>query len=105
MKTTRRNDRLVVIPETDIVSSMAGTFRQELLALIEEGGGDLEIDLSGVQMIDSVGLGVFIALHNSLEKREKRLFVANAADHLHALFTTMGLHRRFSVTKKPAQAG
>jgi len=98
MKTTRRDNRLVVAPQTDIVSSMAASFRKELLDLIGEGGIELEIDLTGIRMIDSVGLGVFIALYNTLEKQGGRLLVSHAAENLYGLFKTMGLHRRFSVT-------
>jgi anti-sigma B factor antagonist len=45
---------------------MAEDFRKKLLKLAQKGIIDLIIELIGVEMVDSVGLGVLIATHNSL---------------------------------------
>ena len=56
------------------------------------------IDLSGVELIDSVGLGVFIATHNGLRKTDGELKIINASPKLENLFKTMGLNRHFEIT-------
>lgn len=89
--------RTIIRPGTDIVASMAETFKAELLSTIDTSDGDLTIDLAGVEMVDSVGIGVIIAAHNSLDRVGRKLQVINAAKDIYSLFATMRLNRRFTV--------
>jgi len=57
----------VIMPNTDIVASSIEDFKSELRQLVEKGVEELIIDLTRVTMVDSVGLGVLIATHNSLK--------------------------------------
>lgn len=96
-RVVRKNDQIVVMVEQDIVSTTAKDFREELLAMIKPDTSELVVDLTGVEMIDSVGLGVFIATHNGLNKIEGKLKVVNVAPNILNLFKTMGLDRHFEV--------
>ncbi|MEE4365437.1 MAG: STAS domain-containing protein [Desulfotignum sp.] len=87
----------IIRPGTDIVASMAETFKAELLSTIDSSQGDLTIDLAGVEMVDSVGIGVIIAAHNTLGQSGRKLQVINVAKDVYSLFTTMRLNRRFTV--------
>ncbi len=89
--------RTVVIPGTDVVASMAEGFKEDLLSAINESQGDLVIDLQGVEMVDSVGIGVIIATHNTLNRSARKLKVVNVHKDVMGLFTTMRLNRRFDV--------
>ncbi len=91
--------RVIVKPGTDIVASMANEFRAELNSLIQESPQELEIDLTGVEMVDSVGIGVIIATHNSLDQKGGKLKVVNIAEDIYGLFSTMRLDRHFTVVK------
>ncbi|MCW7755058.1 STAS domain-containing protein [Desulfobotulus sp. H1] len=93
----KEQDRTIVIPGVDIVASMANDFRTELQNLIQDSSGDIELDLAGVEMVDSVGIGVIIATHNSLTRQNRRLKVVNVARDIYSLFSTMRLDRHFSV--------
>jgi len=93
----KQQDSVTIAPETDIVASMASAFRTELKGLIDEGVREITIDLAGVQMVDSVGLGVFIATHNSLNQRGGRLIVSHASDDIVTLLKTMRLDQHFTV--------
>lgn len=93
----KQQDSVTVTPETDIVASMANAFRTELKGLIDEGVREITIDLAGVQMVDSVGLGVFIATHNSLSQNGGRLTVSHASDDIVTLLKTMRLDQHFTV--------
>ena len=93
----REQDRATVRPGSDVVASMAGEFKSELKALLDQGVKDLTIDLGGVEMIDSVGLGVLIATHNSLRQAGGQLTVANPSADIQSLFRTMRLDRHFRV--------
>jgi anti-anti-sigma factor len=87
----------IVRPGTDVVASMAEAFKEDLLAAVNSSDGVLVIDLEGVEMVDSVGIGVIIASHNSLNQADRELKVINAATVVCDLFTTMGLNRRFTI--------
>jgi anti-anti-sigma factor len=93
----KQQDSVTIMPDTDIVASMANAFRTELKSLIDEGARELTIDLAGVQMVDSVGLGVFIATHNTLNQHEGRLIVSNVSDDIVTLLKTMRLDQHFTV--------
>jgi anti-anti-sigma regulatory factor len=53
--------------------------------------------MEGVQMVDSVGIGVIIAAHNTLNQSQRELKVINVTKDVYGLFTTMRLNRRFVV--------
>ncbi|OQX62839.1 MAG: anti-anti-sigma factor [Desulfococcus sp. 4484_241] len=98
---TRRGNEIIVKPGRNIVASMADEFRAELHELVRENPGIITIDMDGVEMVDSVGIGVMIAVHNSLIKSEGALKVVNANKNLFNLFKTMRLDRHFTIEGKP----
>ena len=93
----KNDEHVFVKPMTDIVASMAEDFRSELQKVIEDEGKDIVIDMDGVEMVDSVGIGVIIATHNSLNKIDRQLKVINIIKDIYTLFTTMRLDRHFEI--------
>ena len=83
--------------DSDIIASMAGEFRDKLLNLVKEGIEDLTLDLARVEMVDSVGLGVLIAAHNSLRGAGGKLTIKNVSEDIYRLFKTMRLDQHFEV--------
>jgi anti-anti-sigma factor len=96
-KAKRQITRKTVKPGKDITASMAEDFRKDLLKLIEKGFVELTIDFSSVNMIDSVGLGVLIATHNSLKNKGGSLIIKNASRNIYTLLNTMRLDQHFEV--------
>lgn len=94
-KTTQKTVKL----DRDISASMAGEFRDKLLNLVKDGTKDLTLDLNKVEMIDSVGLGVLIAAHNSLRGIGGKLVIKNVSNDIYRLFKTMRLDQHFEVIK------
>jgi anti-anti-sigma factor len=92
-----QGDQTIIKPGIDIVASMAEEFKKELLFAIDESQGEIVIDLEGSEMVDSVGIGVIIAAHNSLNQAGRQLRVTNVNKDVYGLFTTMRLNRRFTV--------
>jgi len=92
-------EKKTIKPGKDIVASMVQDLKKELQSIVSEGAVELEIDLDGVEMIDSVGLGAFIATHNSLSKAGGKLSVVKASEDIYNLFLTMRLDKHFSVNK------
>ena len=92
-----KGDQTIIKPGMDVVASMAEDFKTELLSVISESSDEVVIDLIGVDMVDSVGIGVIIAAHNTLNQSDRKLKVINVAKDVYGLFTTMRLNRRFTI--------
>ncbi len=95
----REGENTLVKPGTSIVASMAENFKKEIVSILDQYSGDLIIDLAGVGMVDSVGLGVIIATHNTLTQKNRTLKVINVSNDIYGLFSTMRLNKRFHVEK------
>jgi len=90
-------DQTIIKPGADVVASMAESFKGELLSAVNSSDGAFVIDLDGVAMVDSVGIGVILACHNTLNQADRKLKVINVTKDVYGLFTTMRLNRRFTV--------
>jgi anti-anti-sigma factor len=88
----------VVKPGKDIVASMADDFRKDLLNELAGGVKRLVLDLNGVEMVDSVGIGVLVATHNSLNKIGGHMAISNVSADIYNLFKTMRLDQHFEIT-------
>ncbi len=95
-----QGNKTIIKPGMDVVASMAEDFKSELLSVINESSSEVVIDLEGVEMVDSVGIGVIIAAHNTVKQSGGNLAVINVAKDVYGLFTTMRLNRRFTVEAK-----
>ena len=92
-----QGDQTIIKPGMDVVASIAEEIKTELHAVINESSAEVVIDLEGVEMVDSVGIGVIIAAHNTLNQSDRKLRVINVTKDVYGLFTTMRLNRRFTV--------
>ena len=98
-KVTKDDGRVVVKPDKDVVASMVNDFRSELHALVMEQPSEMTIDMGGVNMVDSVGIGVIIATFNSLKKTGGEFKLSNVSKDIFSLFSTMRLDQHFSIEK------
>lgn len=87
----------IFCPDGDIVASAAETLRARIKDIVQSGDGALVIDLSRVELIDSVGIGLLIAVHNTLGKQGGRLRLQNVNMELASLLRTMRLDKHFQV--------
>ncbi len=90
-------DTIIVKPGQDIVSSMADDFKTELKGLVDKGAKEITMDMEKVEMIDSIGMGLLIAAHNSLVKNGGRLRIINCSTDILGLLRTMRLDKHFEV--------
>lgn len=93
----RTGDQATVRPGCDLVASMVPEFREEMRSLLSKTPSEITIDLTGVEMIDSVGLGVLIATHNSISRIGGKLMVTNACENIYGLLKTMRLDKHFRI--------
>jgi anti-sigma B factor antagonist len=95
----REDIKAVVQPDGDaIVAASIPGLRGALRGFVEEGVRELVVDLSGVKMVDSSGIGLLIAAYNSLRKVGGTLAVIHASAEILELFQSMRMHQHFSVS-------
>ena len=81
----------------DVTATTEKGIRQSLKELLSGGITELIVDLAAVQMVDSVGIGLFISAHNSIRKIGGVLVLVNASKDLADLFTNMRLNQHFTI--------
>jgi anti-anti-sigma factor len=81
----------------DVVASGAEALRQRLREAMASSPAALTLDMAAVAMVDSVGLGLLIAAHNSLAKSGGRLCLVNVSEGIRKLLRAMRLDRHFQV--------
>jgi anti-anti-sigma factor len=96
---TREDNRAVVRPQGEsLVAAALPELRSKMQGILQEGVCELTVDLADVQMVDSSGLGLLMAAHNSMRKQGGKFAVIHASEDLLALFQSMRMHQHFSVT-------
>lgn len=76
------------------VPALRETFRER----IQAGAKNLELDFSRVESLDSMGIGLLVATHNSLSKQGGALQLTGVRKDIHQLLTLMRLDKHFSIT-------
>lgn len=94
---SREGNQVVLTPQQDIVASVSAEIRKLLKEQIDQGCKELVLDMQHVEMIDSMGIGLLIAAHNSLNKNGGELKAINLSQDLMSLFKNMRLDKHFSV--------
>jgi len=92
-KQTKKNVR----PGKDVVASKAESLNKKLYKIIEEGITELTLDFVNVKSVDSVGLSVIAATHNTMNNAGSKLFLKNVPDEINTLFDALGLNKHFEI--------
>jgi len=95
---TKAGAAAVVQTSGDITASVVPALREQMKQLLGEGITEVTIDLAHTAMIDSVGIGLVVSLHNSLSQKGGKLSLVNVSGDLQNLFHTMRLDQHFSVS-------
>ena len=93
---------LTVSGEIDMAT--APRFRQRLLALISDGAQNVVIDLSGVDYIDSTGLGVLMGGAKRVRSAGGDIRLVTAGSHLAKLIELTRLDRVLDMFESVAAA-
>jgi len=75
-----KGENKVIKPGKDLIASRADNFRKRLLKIVEERIREIDIDFASVKTVDSVGLGVIIAAHNTLKNAGGKLRLINVPE-------------------------
>jgi anti-sigma B factor antagonist len=84
----------------EIDPSSADDFRAEVTTAVSHAadvGGEVVLDFTEVDFIDSTGLTVLIDAHRRLGEQSRTLVVVNAAPHIERVFTVTGLDQFLAV--------
>ena len=86
-----------------LVASNVPGLKNVIRRLIEIGNTHIEIDCSILETLDSTGIGLLIAAHNSLEKVDGRLTIVQASNDIYDLLCSMRLDRRIKISRSAAE--
>ncbi len=93
----KQGDIVVIKPGQDIVASMAEEFRREIEPLLKECPSVVVIDLAGVEMVDSAGIGVLLSARTCANDSGSKLIVINASEDVYGVFKAIGLDQLFNL--------
>jgi anti-anti-sigma factor len=98
MNEQSNNTTAVIHPEGDLVLAAMPPLRSRLREMVGAGILHLTLDLRGVQTVDSSGIALVVATHNSLKKAGGDLTVINASKDVLDLFHAMRIHQHLRVS-------
>jgi anti-anti-sigma factor len=71
--------------------------RPQIQAALASGATTLTVDLANSDMIDSSGIGLLIAAHNSLQRAGGSLHVVGVSPEINSLFASLRLDQHFAI--------
>ena len=89
----------------DLDRSTADPLETRLAALARGTVGDLALDLSGVELLDSVGLRVLMRTHRLLDADGRRLVLRDPSERVLRVLHLTLLDRWFTLRATPGLAG
>ena len=79
--------------------------RNALAEAIEQGSGDLVVDLIGVELVDATGLGVLVGAHRRADRAGRRLVLRAIPDRIDRLLVATKLHRVLCIDRTVIRLG
>lgn len=87
-----------LVMEPRVSAQDVPALRESFRERIQAGARTLELDFSRVESLDSMGIGLLVATHNSLAKQGGALQLTGVKKDIHQLLTLMRLDKHFSIT-------
>ena len=92
------DNKATMIIEGDIVSSVVDDLKKELKNALDSGISHLTLDLDQVTYIDSMGIGLLVATHNSLKKTDSTLELTHVSEEIKKLMNLMRLDQHLQIS-------
>jgi serine/threonine-protein kinase RsbW len=83
----------------DLIASAVDEARALMKQALQDGVTDFVVDFQNVRMIDSMGIGSLVAMHNSMTKIGGKLMIVNVSEEIFELLQSMRLDRHFVITR------
>lgn len=101
----RAGESLTVAPQGILNLALANDLRGEIKDHVAQGARQVVFNLANTTGVDSSGIGLLIAVHNTLQKAGGKLKVTNASADVRRLLAAMRLDRHFEVDNPGAGQG
>jgi len=92
---TEGNDIAILSLTGEVEVANASQVRDAALKLVSGGRKYLVVDLSGVEYMDSTGLGTLVGLHKRLREAGGQVLIAGAQPRVRKIFDITGLTQVF----------
>ncbi|MBU2643267.1 STAS domain-containing protein [bacterium] len=93
----RDGDHAQMKLDDDLMTSTVETVKKKIKHALNAGAAQLSLDLGNVNSLDSMGLGLLVATHNSLQKNGHRLQLSNVSDDIAGLLRKLRLDTHFEI--------
>jgi len=105
VRTSQRDGVVVLsIEGTDALdTACAAAFKHAAVAAIP-AGGDMVVDLGGLEFVDSAGVGAFVGLYKAARGKGARLRFAAASPGVNSVLELIRLHRILEMSDDVAAA-
>jgi anti-sigma B factor antagonist len=97
LATRTQGDRTVVAVTGEIDVYTAPKLREQIVALVDEGQYHLVIDMSGVEFLDSTGLGVLVGGLKRVRAHDGSLALVCDEERILKIFRITGLTKVFPI--------
>lgn len=94
----REGPRARVVLAGKLTATESPELQAAIKSVIGEGATEIVMDLAATALIDSTGIGLLIATHNSLGATQGHVQVINAKPEIFSLLRSMRLVERLRVT-------
>jgi len=93
LKSKVYNGTLYIVLSGELDEYSAGYIREEMdKAFSKDGFGQIVIDLSELDFMDSTGIGVLIGRYNLMKKKNIPIYICNPSKHAEKIFKMTGLY-------------
>jgi len=99
-KGNKHSAKKTIKPGKNITTPMVQGMKKQILSLMDQGIEEITIDFNGVEDIDSNGLGLLIAAHNSLRGINGKLKMKNVSGRMNKFMQTTHLDKYFDLAAK-----
>lgn len=96
--TTTEDGSVLLTGRLDVRGAAAA--RDALHRALAAGDGELVVDLSGVELLDAIGLGVLVDVHRRAKLTDRRLVLRAATPRVARLLAATRLDRVLSVERE-----
>ncbi|MCC5926390.1 MAG: STAS domain-containing protein [Bacteroidetes bacterium] len=95
---TVNNDCLMVTCKTNFTAEEVHQFQGHLLDSITDDISKVVFDLTETTYLDSSGIGLLVACHNSMNLLDGSVEIRNVSENIYRLLSLMRLTKRINVT-------
>ena len=92
-----RKDDAILRLSGDILGDDRITLNEKIQELADRGSKNIVLNLKEVGLMDSVGLGMIVACHTSLARRQIRIVLSDVGKSVKYLLTITKLDRIFEI--------